>query len=715
MSGDSILTGSATDSEGRYSFESGTELHEGHSLRISSIGFEAVLLEASSEFGTVVLNPRGYSLEAVKVVQNRVRATSGVAAGKEKIDQRTASSAVPSNITSAVKAPSVTRSGSAHSSKIRVHGTSPDYYVNGISVGRDPNHFGAFSIIPASMVDRIGLQPKGTDARYSQPSVITLSTPTRFQKHRQGDLSLSLIDATGSYSVGNDRVFAAASVRKSVLDKLVQYFDLHSNRRTLPPTNFQDVYFSAGWKMTDEIRLLTDQYHVRDYLTFVSGGTDANPDGMKLAQHARESMYGLRLEYLGNNSLHQIAVATRSGEESYLASPQSSGLGAGSRRFALDLFEDRSQLLFSWNSKIGTRLGDIAFGTELDRVVDRNYKLKQTDWNFQPPDAGSDLPYIYQNELNEQYHRVNGNQSYSDLAGYWSLNRESEKRRTMLGLRIEKFGALESAPALSLRSRVDFALSADSWLELAAGTYAASPVDRVLEPYQVLVREDLGQLRPVATKLFSAHYRSSGVNFGMFAKSLSSMPVLNPDLGSHDESDPSEGVSLAMRSEGSASFLGGDVTYESGRILGSSVSLYTFYSYVHAVRTTDGITVPYELSAPHQFFAETRYRAGKGVTLGADFSLRSGHAYTSTASLAGLDPSERKTEEYYNTALARQSQERFPLSLSLDLHASFEFGNSQLSLNIANATDHGNAVVNSSDGFIYDAGVLPSIGYRVRF
>jgi len=103
------------------------------------------------------------------------------------------------------------------------------------------------------------------------------------------------------------------------------------------------------------------------------------------------------------------------------------------------------------------------------------------------------------------------------------------------------------------------------------------------------------------------------------------------------------------------------------------------------------------------------------VTLGADFSLRSGHAYTSAASLAGLDPSDRNTEEYYHTALARQSQERFPLSLSLDLHASFEFGNSQLSLNIANATDHGNAVVNSSDGFIYDAGVLPSIGYRVRF
>ncbi len=45
----------------------------------------------------------------------------------------------------------------------------------------------------------------------------------------------------------------------------------------------------------------------------------------------------------------------------------------------------------------------------------------------------------------------------------------------------------------------------------------------------------------------------------------------------------------------------------------------------------------------------------------------------------------------------------------------YGFGSSQLFPWAANLTDHGNPIINISDGFIYDAGILPSEGLRWRF
>jgi hypothetical protein len=45
----------------------------------------------------------------------------------------------------------------------------------------------------------------------------------------------------------------------------------------------------------------------------------------------------------------------------------------------------------------------------------------------------------------------------------------------------------------------------------------------------------------------------------------------------------------------------------------------------------------------------------------------------------------------------------------------FDFGDSELFFSVANLTNHANPMINTAGGFIYDAGLLPSIGFRQRF
>ena len=65
--------------------------------------------------------------------------------------------------------------------------------------------------------------------------------------------------------------------------------------------------------------------------------------------------------------------------------------------------------------------------------------------------------------------------------------------------------------------------------------------------------------------------------------------------------------------------------------------------------------------------------------------------------------------------LARGNTARFPVNGSVDLHGEFDFGKTALYLNVANVTNRYNPIVNTADGFIYDAGILPSVGLRHRF
>ncbi|MCK4462232.1 MAG: hypothetical protein KAW46_10535 [candidate division Zixibacteria bacterium] len=53
--------------------------------------------------------------------------------------------------------------------------------------------------------------------------------------------------------------------------------------------------------------------------------------------------------------------------------------------------------------------------------------------------------------------------------------------------------------------------------------------------------------------------------------------------------------------------------------------------------------------------------------------------------------------------------------MSVNLHFLIDFGGSELYCNIANVTNRGNPIMNTANGFVYDAGILPTVGYRLRF
>ena len=103
-----------------------------------------------------------------------------------------------------------------------------------------------FSVIPATILQSVKFQPQGTSSRFELPSVVEMETPVRFDRHLESEIALSVVEATGTFSVGNEHFFTLGAIRKSVLDKLVGQFDIRSDRRTMPPTNFEDFFVAGG-------------------------------------------------------------------------------------------------------------------------------------------------------------------------------------------------------------------------------------------------------------------------------------------------------------------------------------------------------------------------------------------------------------------------------------------------------------------------------------
>ena len=103
------------------------------------------------------------------------------------------------------------------------------------------------------------------------------------------------------------------------------------------------------------------------------------------------------------------------------------------------------------------------------------------------------------------------------------------------------------------------------------------------------------------------------------------------------------------------------------------------------------------------------------ISFSSEAYLRSGFPYTPTRSASFYYDEHRLSEQYYESALSTENEARFPLNAVLNAHINFNFGNSELFITVANVTDRINPIINTSDGFIYDAGILPSVGFQWRF
>ncbi len=715
-SGSDIITGTASDNDGDFSLEVGRSALYSPILEISSIGYFGITMDINLTRDTIIvpvfLEKDPVRLRSLSVSPRYDRSATSVSLSKIRVENISRHSLVPTNPISAIKQPQVTRQGSSHSSKLRIYGTSPRYYINGMGIGYDPNHYGMFSIIPASAISELIFHAQGTGAEFALPAAIELNTPPRFKKEFDGEINISSVEATGLISIGTDNYFLSASVRKSVLDKLVDRLNISTDRMTIPPTNFQDIFVSSGLRLSSAVRLLVDHYQVRDFLSYTTGSTINNTGGVDTYQHTRESFISARLEAVTRRWLFRLGGAVKTSLEQYHALPNAQSSKDG---MWVDL--EANSRIYRLNVENRFFLGStqLAIGGNMSYTSVRNINLSQRGWNFLPPDARSDNPYLYQEELNESYATYNGHHHELNNAGYIVFNHWRGLMEIETGLRLEYFGNLADHMELLSRNALKLHLSDNISTRLFYGTFAESPVNRILEPYQVLTYAKLSKLSPIYTRLASFQYSHGPVKIGIFRKWIKNIPVDTPDFNMVKSDGTAKAEFITMKSTGSAIFFGGDITLSIDRFILHGTDLYAYYSYSRSDKYISGLKIPYELDAAHKLFFGLDHRLSRVVLIGGELTVRSGYPYTPTRSADIYRDEDRYSYDFYIREISRENSDRFPTHAAVNLHTDFNFGNTEIFLSISNITNHDNPIINASDGYIYDAGILPTIGVKYSF
>ena len=709
------VSGSATDEVGAFSLRIG-DTTRGLTLTCTAVGFRVWSCQLDSLLSidelVISLSPESIDIGGFTVRPLRDEERDDKVYGSEEVNNPSKTSLVSNNPIDAVREPQISRQGSSYSSKLRINGTIPTYYLNGIPIGSDPNHYGMFSIIPAPAVGRIAFHGSGTSAEFEVPATLELSSPAPFGHHFGGEAEFSFVQATTSASWGTDRFFTSGTVRKSVLDKLVRRFEISSNRRTLPPTNFQDVFLSSGWRLSTHHSLFLDQYYTRDYLAYDLGPTLNHPDGLNTYQHMNEQFQGMRLVSLYGKYLVTTTLGRRSLSEEYRVSPVS---GANNQGVHLRLIERSTIDLAGLQVNYSYGKTEFLTGTQLEYVTGRATDMHQQNWNFLPPDANSDNPYYYQHELNQLYGQYLAHVQERNAAGYFSITQRFGPLSLESGIRYEQFGNLDHSRSLLFRQRWTFRLSDNDRLSFYGGTFAENPVKRILEPYQVLVRANLAHLSSVHTKLISASYRHGDIKGEVFAKRVTSLPVLTPDYSRVSSEQGVMDGFIEIESAGQTDFYGADISTEWKQLLNSKFNLYLYYGYTHGVKRSSNVIVPFDLTARHKFQLDLGYRPTRTLRFGANIAGHTGYPYTPTFASALAKSGDRYANSSYTQYVASENSARFPLNMSLNLSAGMTIDRMEIFLNVVNATNRANPIINTADGFVYDAGLFPSIGIKMEF
>ena len=712
---DSLVTGTSTDDFGnfklKYNFKKPSSFH----LVVSCIGYRTLTKEITVNGKETNFNCNlefsEIELPSIQVTPSRNFSFGKQTFNTEVIDRQAHHSLIPTNPINSIKDPQVSKAGSVHSSKLRVNGTNPKYYINGVNIGTDPNHYGVFSIIPSSMVEKINFYAQRTGAEYDLPSVIGLETPVRFEKHHEGDINLSVVEATGSYSIGGGNYFMVGSLRKSVLDKLVNRFDIDSDRQTIPPTNFQDIYLSSGLKLSSRYHLYFDQFHVQDYLAYNTDPSDYNPRGIQTNLHSDEHYFGTRLNAAYDRFLFEIGAAIRYDREEYMADVISSWK---TNDYYVNLSEDQRLNSFNFKADYYSENTTVTFGGQAEYKSHDETSLEQSGWNFLPADAVSDNTYLYQRELNILYGEYEDDISELNGATFASLTHRFKNIEIKSGLRAQYFENLSVHNTLSFRE--DLTLKTGRGVfEFYFGTFSENPANNILEPYQILIRDNLENLEPIETRLVSANYNRGVFKIGLFAKRIDNLPVITNDFSKINSNGEVYDGFISMVSNGRGDFYGSSVSLDLPHLFSDRLHLYTFYSYTHSCKIDQNVSTPYDMDSPHRFFIQGYYRLSKHITVGCDWSIRSGYPYTSSRPYYSNVDENRYTEEYYNDALSMENSERFPVNSSFNLYLDCSLGSADIFLSVTNVTNRANPIINTTDGFIYDAGILPSIGVKWRF
>ncbi|MBN2225870.1 MAG: carboxypeptidase-like regulatory domain-containing protein [candidate division Zixibacteria bacterium] len=713
---DRYVTGAATDISGAFSFAIDDSLLTALELRISSVGYTSLTYTIKSDSDTsaiiLYLDENAIQLNRITVRPIREANLAQLKLSSATISRQSRHSLVSTNPVAAIKQPQVMREGSSHSSKLRVYGTSPTYYLNGTAIGYDPNHYGMFSIIPGTALNSLTVYPLGTDASFALPAAVTMDSPTTFSSRLQGAMNLSTTDATATMGLGGGRYFLTASLRKSVLDKLVDELNVDGDRTSIPPTNFQDVFVSTGLRLSSNTCLLVDHYQVRDYLSYQLDPTDLNPEGIDTYQHTNEKYYGAKLQTIGRHTSFKLQMSARSSYEIYRAYPPEN---YNKGDYHVYLNSERRTYQASAETGLNVDSWEITIGDQGQYIADREIVMDQYGWNFLPPDAASDNPFLYQYELNELYQNYVSNDNEFNNAAYATVCYHFAHGKISSGIRHEYFGTLGKKREWVSRHTLTLYPAEHHQVELFYGTFAENPANKIIQPYQVPIHDNLENLRPVLTRLLAVKYTYGPARIDVFRKTISRLPVLTPDF-SEVAKDGSVGESfITMQSTGAIEFYGANIALAMDRLPYVHGNLQMYYGYSHADKIVGNVTMPYELNAEHRFYLSYGRRLVGCVSFGTEFAARSGYYYTPVWTADYDKGLNRYSQEYYESHLQTENSERFPVNYTLDMHFDFDFGKVALYLGVSNVTNHDNPIINSSDGYVYDAGILPNIGLTYSF
>ncbi|MCP4583253.1 MAG: carboxypeptidase-like regulatory domain-containing protein, partial [candidate division Zixibacteria bacterium] len=574
---DRLLGGAATDLDGKFKINLSAESDDTLIVQISSIGYSKqsrkVIVNQDTTSIQCLLEEKPIEVETVVVTPNTRKTAYKTTTQKEQIIRASNHSLIASDPIQAIKQPQVIKVGSNHSSKIRINGTSPKYYINGLDIGYDPNHYGMFSIVPAPILSEINLYPQGTSARYGLPSAIELTTAKPFKKHFSNEFNLSVLEATGTMSWGKDDYFFLTSVRKSILDRLVDQFESHSNRKKFPPANFRDIFITAGLRLTKNHRLLIDQYYVDDYLRYISDPSLRNPDGIYISQNSNESYLGVRFEAIGQNLLLKTGGAIKSSSEKYFAKPE---LLNHQSDFVVDLKTKRHLVTGNIETMILIGSSSFSIGNAMEHTARRDIDLNHSNWNFLPPDYISDNPYIYQRAINQLFKNYSTSDSELNNATYVSYEHNIEYLKIETGIRSEYFSKLAGSRTMLFRQSLIIQAGENSNIELFYGTFAENPINRLTEAYQILIHDSLHKLKPIGIRLASVSFLRNPLKISLFHKTLSDMPVLTPDFDYRDPDGTIREGFLTMNSDDRLRIYGGDISLQIDGFIRPEFNIFTY-------------------------------------------------------------------------------------------------------------------------------------------
>lgn len=711
-----VLTGIATDADGSFDFHVENSGGATLQVRVSSVGYhtrtiQTIASQQADEI-TISLSEKMVTVGLVTVSPTHRLLERSLTLQRQTVAAAAEASLVPTNPIAALKQPSVSRAGSAHSSQIRVHGTSPVYYLNGMPIGTDPTHYGLFAIIPSSVIDQISFHPMGSPAEYRLATVVGFNTAKPFGRKSRGEMILSTVEATGSFSVANERYYAVGSVRKSVLDHLVQYLNVSSDRATLPPTNFQDVFASVGVKLTPGVQLMFDHYQVRDYLSYNTGAVTNSGIGINTFQSSQENLYAMHLVGHSSRSLVKATAALRTGRRRYRAEPSG---GLATSGICVDISERYTVAYTRLQATIALGNSELTTGFEAEFDSPREQSLNQQNWNFLPPFSNTDNPYVYQQALNESYGNYQSVLKSSSRATYVSMATNVGPWSIVSGLRFDQFSPLRDGNCLTVRASATTMLGPETQIRAVYGSFASTPLDNILEPYQILIRADLDRLSPIRTSLISLDLAHHFLTLNLFHKRLDKLPILVPDFGSlyTADGDLLAGF-LTVRSVGAARFSGGSIAAEQPHLGGGPISLTASYAYTRAYQIDHALMMPHELHSPHRVRLGASYEPSPRLTLGAELTARSGYPYSPIRQATTSDETAIYTNSYYASVRAAENSLRFATSAGLNLRLRYQVGRIDLMLSLSNITNRANPIINASSGQIYDAGIMPMLGLKYQ-